>query len=100
MLVTAADLHARITTQLVRQVAISIPLHFALVDREYVARARSFGDDVTFLHLLFQARSGEGHIFVIGIVLLSFLFRYRPPSQGQTRSERADSYTQYQPFHE
>ena len=34
-------------------------------------------------------------IFPIGIILLSFLFGYRPISHGRPQSERSNSHTEY-----
>jgi hypothetical protein len=78
--------------ELVRYLAISIPLHLPLIDRQD-RTVISDGDDVAFHHPLLEMRAGESDPLVIGIVGLSFLFDYGPTRHGGTQSQRSNRCT-------
>jgi hypothetical protein len=78
--------------ELVRYLAVSIPLHFPLIDRQDRA-VISDRNDVAFHHPLLEVRTGESDPLVIGIVGLSFLFDHGPTRYGGTQSQRSNCCT-------
>jgi hypothetical protein len=92
-LVPAADVDARITVQLIRKIAVPVPLHLSLIDGQDVPVILRGRDDVPFPNLLLNMRPGHRHIFVIGVIRLSFLFNDRPFAHGRAKSQRPDRCT-------
>ena len=80
--------------QLIRQRLIAVPRHLFLVDCQD-RTIPSDRDDVTFLDLLRYMGTGKVNIFVIGIILLTFLSDHWPIRHGRAQSQRANSHTQH-----
>ena len=78
--------------KLIRNLAIAVPLHLRLVDGQN-RTISSNRDDVTLHYLLWNMRTGEVNVFVISIILLSFLFDHWPISHGRPQSQRPNSHT-------
>lgn len=88
------NLDSGITGQLIRQGLITVPLHLSLVDGQNRS-VPSDRDDVTFHYLLWNMRTSEVNVLVIGIILLAFLFDYRSISHGRPQSQGANCYTEH-----
>jgi hypothetical protein len=97
-LAPAADRDAWIPAQLIRELAVAVPFHLPLVDGQNVPVPRR-RDDVALSDFLFQMRTGDRCVLVIGIVLLSFQVGDGPVGHGRAERQRANNCTHYEPFH-